>query len=87
MILTWPYKGRIKIEIINWKNDKAHETVYVDFTHTNTVDCVKRPEGENSNIGFGTPEAISRSDLYDIGPQYQYVYNDVMHFKVVQIYD
>ena len=30
-ILTWPYEGSITFEIINWKNDKAHKTVYVDF--------------------------------------------------------
>ena len=74
-ILTWPYKGSIAYEIINWKDDKAHiiDYIVIDFTYTNVIDCGKRPEGENSNVGFGSPQIIRHSNLY--GPQYQYVYN------------
>ena len=79
--LTWPYTGAVTFEIINWKDDRNHVKVIVDFS-TASAHCRNQPTGEKSNTGRGN-DTLSHDELY--GSSSQYVNNDILYIRVSSI--
>ena len=80
--LTWPYTGTVTIEIINWKEDRNHVKMPVDFSKASAHNH-NQPTGEDSNTGCGYPQVLSHNKLY--GSNNQYINNDILYIRVSSI--
>ena len=80
--LIWPYTGTVTYEIINWKGDRNHVKLTVDFSKASAL-CHNQPTGEDSNAGRGHSQVLYYHELY--GSNSQYVNNDILYIRVSSI--
>ena len=77
--LTWPYKGNVTFEIINWTDDLHHaeEIVHFDTKHAIAGGHGKKPIKENKEWGYS--KTLSHYELYNS----QYITNsDILYIRV-----
>ena len=77
--LTWPYKGDVTFEIINWTDDLHHaeEIVYFDSKQAIAGGYGKKPIKENEEWGYS--KTLSHYELYNS----QYITNsDILYIRV-----
>ena len=84
--LKWPYSGTVTYQIVNWKGGN-HKTQLVDFSSEGAIAnrCGSRnTRNDENHSGWGQHHCIlPHSELY--GANSQYVYNDIMYFKICKI--
>ena len=81
--LKWPFKGEITVELVNQKErGENYKTNLVEESDPVERDeYLKRvTEGERAEEGWGEPEFISHSDLYNPEEGKEYLVNDT-HFQ------
>ena len=80
--LQWPFKGKIVVEMVNWREDKGHHEVTFDFTG---IDRINRVTDENKVRGprFGNQQFISHSSLpYNPTTNTEYLQDDCLRLRV-----
>ena len=75
-VLKWPYTGTVTFEIINWKDDRRHVKMTVDFGNG----CGYRPRGEESSRPRGHPQTLPHDELYSYNCHY--INNDILYIRV-----
>ena len=83
--LKWPFKGTIKVSLLNQLKDRQHHTKEVwspgPDVHEECRRCVT--EGERGKDGWGIRQFISHQDLiYKVGQNCQYLKNDTLFFRL-----
>jgi TNF receptor-associated factor 4 len=80
--LSWPFTGKVTIELLNQLEDKNHHSQSMKFTSDCEVGQRVANE-ENPGIGGGIPEYIPHSDLgRNTAKNCQYLKDDRLHFKI-----
>ena len=80
--LQWPFKGKIVVEMVNWREDKGHREVTFDFSG---IDIINRVTDENKVRGprFGNQQFISHSSLpYNPTTNTEYLQDDCLRLRV-----
>ena len=81
--LTWPYTGTVTYEIINWKEDRNHVKMTLDFSIASAIanGCGKKPTKESNNKARGNSKVLPHDELY-YASENQYIYNDTLYIKI-----
>ena len=63
--LEWPFKGDIRVELLNWKEDKNHHSSTIPFNRYTDLDSTHsyRVTEQETATGFGYHQFISHTDL------------------------
>ena len=80
--LKWPFKAKIVVEMVNWREDKGHHEVTFDFSG---IDKIKRVTDGNKVRGprFGNQQFISHSSLpYNPITNTEYLQDDCLRLRV-----
>ena len=82
--LKWPFKGTIKVSLLNQLEDGQHHTGQVWSPDEVTEDVSGRVTGRTrADCGWGLPQFIPHEDLSYIGDKNcQYLKNDTLFFRV-----
>ena len=88
--LQWPFRGEIKIQLINQRDGGEHMeknlVVGNDIATTDLIECFNRVlEGDRAEYGWGFPQFISHSDLYRPEEGKEYLKNDSLKFNVPHV--
>ena len=60
--LAWPFEGDIRVELLNWRQEKDHHSYTIWFNRYN-VKYSSRVIKQETAICFGSPQFISHTDL------------------------
>ena len=84
--LQWPFKGVIKVQLINQREggDHVEETVVSEGCKCEDILC-RVLEGDRSELGWGLCQFISHSDLYKPEDGKEYLKNDMLKLKVSSV--
>ena len=82
--LKWPFKGTIKVSLLNQLEDGQHHTVEPwSLSHNVPKECSGRvTQGERGKDGWGVRQFIHHQDLYKVGKTCQYLKNNTLLFRV-----
>ena len=83
--LKWPFKGTIKVSLLNQLEDGQHHTRELWSLSDNVWERTsgRVTEGERARRGWGQRQFISHQYLiYKVGKNYQYLKNDSLFFRV-----
>ena len=83
--LKWPFKGTIKVSLLNQLEDGQHHTVHVWLpSHTvGKIAAGRVKVGERAVIGLGQPKFIPQEDLvYNVDQNCQYLKDNTLFFRV-----
>ena len=84
--LNWPFKGKIVVEMVNWREDKGHhEVTFDDFSG---IDIINRVTDENRDRGprFGNQQFISHSSLpYNPTTNTEYLQDECLRLRVKSV--
>ena len=82
--LKWPFKGTIKVSLLNQLEDGQHYTKQIWAPKNNVPeDTSGRVTGkERAARGWGSPEFISNQDLQTVGKNCQYLKDNTLFFRV-----
>ena len=69
--LSWPFIGRVKLELLNQLSDEHHHVEELTFT---------KEDDAEANINFSVLEFIRHSEL-QVGDK-QFLMNDTLYFRV-----
>ena len=85
--LTWPFRGRVVIQLCNQLQDKYHRGHTIDFSETTDDRIISRvTSGERADSGQGCPTLIPHNDLnFNPTTNCQYLKNDCLRFQIVAI--
>ena len=76
--LTWPFRGRFNVVILNQINDNKHYMRRIVFDHRCPDDVV----GRDAFDSWGYDEFINFDILCKTSTTHQYVKDDIMYIKV-----
>ena len=84
--LKWPYKGMIRIVLLNQLEDDDHfiKILHLGDSATDHANTVQKPESNkirNDNC-LGYSEFISISEIEQSTAHKQYLVNDTLYFKI-----
>ena len=83
--LNWPFKGTIKVSLLNQLEDGQHHTKEPWSLSDNVPESSSRrvTEGERAKEGWGYRHFVSQQDLiYKVGKNCQYLKDDTLFFRV-----
>ena len=79
--LWWPFRGEVKITLLNVDSDEKHLEKVICFTNdTDDKFCEKVSENKRSDYGWGDPSFVAQDELY------KYLENDCLRFTVEVIH-
>ena len=79
--LSWPFTGRVIIELLNQLEDKNHHKMMLPFPPDDVAS--KRVVGKETGTGYGSPDFISHADLArKFLTNTQYLKDDTLIFRV-----
>ncbi len=79
--LSWPFTGRVTVELLNQLEDKNHYRKTLPFTADN--ECSQRVVDGERGEGYGYPKFISHTDLaHKPLTNTQYLKDDTLIFRV-----
>ena len=86
--LSWPFTGRVTLELLNQLEDRNHHKVTIPFP-ADSKSSQRVVEHERASLGYGRPKFISHADLdYNACENTQYLKDDTLVFRVsVQVPD
>ena len=61
--LEWPFEGDIRVELLNWKEDKHHHSDTICYNHTVSSTHSCRVTNQETATSFGHLEFLSHTDL------------------------
>ena len=63
--LEWPFEGDIRVELLNWRADKNHNSGTIDYNRYDDPDCTysSRVTDQKTAGGLGYSRFISHTDL------------------------
>ena len=84
--LEWPFEGDLRVELLNWREDKNHHSYLIHFNKYNN------PDGKYSSLltdqetatGYGAPQFISLTDLVST-TNTEYLCDDYLKLRVSAI--
>ena len=84
--LEWPFEGDIRVELLNWKEDKNHHSDTIDFNkHTDPDEKhSSRVTDRETATGLGLPQFISHTDLAP-STNTEYLCDDYLKLRVSAI--
>ena len=86
--LQWPFKGRIRVTLLNQLEDNDHHTLGVwspdnvppEYASSRVVD------GDRAQIGWGKPKFIAHEELHHVpGSNRQYLKDDNLFFRIESV--
>ena len=78
--LKWPFKGTIKVSLLNQLEDGQHHTIQPWSPHNDGSGRVTGKERAAS--GWGYSKFISHQDLQTVGENCQYLKDNTLFFRV-----
>ena len=81
--LKWPFKGDIRVELLNWRADKNHHS-YTCYFNRFSSENSSRVFDQETGIGFGDPQFISHTDLVPT-TNTEYLRDDYLKLRVSAI--
>ena len=80
--LNWPFKGKIVVEMVNWREDKGHHEVTFEIDTINKVTDESRDRGPR----FGNQQFISHSSLpYNPTTNTEYLQDECLRLRVKSV--
>ena len=81
--LEWPFEGDIRVELLNWREDKNHHSYVIPFNryHDPVGQHSSRRTNQETAPGFGTPRFISHTDLASTTNK-EYLRDDYLKLRV-----
>ena len=81
--LEWPFEGNIRVELLNWREDKNHRSHVIDFNRYNDPDGTysSRLTDQETATGLGIPQFISLTDLAST-TNTEYLRDDYLKLRV-----
>ena len=73
--LEWPFEGEIRVELLNWREDKNHHSHIINFT------CTSRLTDQETAPSLGEPHFISLTDLAST-TNTEYLRDDYLKLRV-----
>ena len=63
--LEWPFEGDIRVELLNWREDKNHHSGIIGFNRFIDPNCIviSRVTDQDNRESIGKPKFISHADL------------------------
>ena len=84
--LEWPFEGGIRVELLNWREDKNHHSNVSDFNRRTNPKVVSRLTDRETATGRGSQQFISHTDLVST-TNTEYLSDDYLKLRVgVAIY-
>lgn len=84
--LQWPFRGKVIVELLNWKEDKTHRDWTADFAKASDKVCGRVTEEGLAPSGQGTSKFIPTSSLgYDRVTNTQFLQDDCLLFRVKKV--
>ena len=84
--LEWPFKGDIRVELLNWRADKNHHSRTIYFNRYIDPDRKhsSRVTDRETATGYGNPQFISHTDLPPT-TNTEYLHDDYLKLRVSAI--
>ena len=84
--LEWPLEGDVRVELLNWREDKNHCSLVIDFNRYSDYDgiCTSRLTDQETATGLGEPQFISLTDLVST-TNTEYLCDDYLKLRVSAI--
>lgn len=83
--LVWPFRGEMKIDLLNQVNNQHHHSVKVRYTEAESVDYNSRViTGERNSTGWGHQRFIAHAELQSDSavPKTAYLKDDCLYFCI-----
>ena len=81
--LTWPFKGDLTIQLLNWRMDKGHFEKVLSFNENAPVHCRNRITDMTKTTSFGYSQFIPHTRLHwNIFTNTEYLQHDALCFRV-----
>ena len=83
--LQWPFKGEVTVQLVN-QREGGENYEMKHYQHEKYDEAFKRvTEGDKATKGLGYPKFISHDVLYNPEDGKEYLKNDTLKFKIVEI--
>ena len=81
--LKWPFEGDIRVELLNWREDKNHHSLTIDFSRYTDPDGINSSPATNQETvsGLGSSQFISHTDL-ETTTNAEYLRDDFFKLRV-----
>ena len=84
--LEWPFRGKVFVELLNWKDDKSHRDWTADFSKASAKASGRVTEEGLAPAGQGTPKYTPTSSLgFDKMMNTQFLQDDCLLFRVAKV--
>ena len=83
--LTWPLRGKFKIQLLNQISDSEHHSKSVPYNDDTPDKYASRVTEGNKGYGWGYQRFISNEDLHKTSPTCQYLKNNCLFFQVTKL--
>ena len=78
--LEWPFEGDIRVELLNWREDKNHHSKKFQYTKLNDTNISRVTTHFESATSFGDDHFISHTDL--VSTNTEYLCDDYLKLRV-----
>ena len=84
--LNWPLNSEITIQLLNWREDKAHVEMIIEHYNAPIEDRRRVLEGETAPHSRVKPQVVPHMELpYNADNNTEYVHNDTLCFRVSKV--
>lgn len=84
--LDWPFRGKVYVELLNWKQNKSHRGWTADFTKASAKASGRVTDEGLAPAGQGTPKYTPVSSLgYDQMMNTQFLQDNCLLFRVAKV--
>ena len=84
--LTWPLRGKFKIDLLNQVSDSEHHSCILSYDdYTSRTSACRVTINERSTKGWGRRQFIFNEDLHKTIPTCQYLKDDCLFFQVTRL--
>ena len=85
--LTWPFRGKLEIKLLNQINDSQHHSMTMTYDDETPDHCASRVVGRGNMCarGWGMAQFITNENLYKADFSCQYLKDDCLFFQVTKL--
>ena len=84
--LNWPLNSEITIQLLNWREDKAHVETIVDHYNASIAARTRVVDGDTTPRSWLKPQVIPHMELpYNADNNTEYLHNDTLCFRVSKV--